>query len=178
MANLFHDLVLWNNDLEEVNAIIEIPKDSMVKYEFDKDLNCIRVDRVWKTPIAYNFNYWFLPQTYNEDDKDPLDIIVLSRFAFIPWCIVPARVIWWLKMIDSWEFDYKIVAVADDKYYDDIEDIKDVNQKELEDIYYFMKHYKDLHNKVVEVEWWDWKEEAIKVLKDCHNQYKVKYKKS
>ena len=52
MAWLFHDLALGNEELTEVNAIIEIPKDSMVKYEFDKDLNAIRVDRVWKTPTA------------------------------------------------------------------------------------------------------------------------------
>lgn len=178
MVNLYHDLPLWNKDLTEVNAVIEIPKNSMVKYEFDKELNCVKVDRVGKTPIAYNFNYGFLPQSYNEDDKDPLDVIVLSRFSFVPWCVVPARVIWWLKMIDSWEFDYKILAVADDKYYSHVNDITDVNEKELEDIYYFMQHYKDLHNKTVIVEWWDNKENAIKVLKDCQNQYKLKYKKS
>ena len=57
MANLFHDLKLGNDELTEVNAFIEIPKDSMVKYEFDKELGCIMVDRIGRTPIPYNFNY-------------------------------------------------------------------------------------------------------------------------
>lgn len=177
MANLFHDLPLWNEDLTEVNAIIEIPKDSFVKYEFDKYLNCIKVDRIGKTPIAYNFNYGFLPQSWNKDDNDPLDILVLSRYPFVPGCIVPARVVWGLKMIDSWEYDYKVIAIADDKYYEHINDIEDINKKELEDIYYFMQHYKDLHNKTIILEWWDNKENAIKLLKECRDEYKVKYGK-
>jgi len=93
MANLFHDLKLGNDELTEVNAIIEIPKDSMVKYEFDKELGCIMVDRIGRTPIPYNFNYGLLPQTWNKDDNDPLDIIVLSRFGFAPGVVVPSRVV-------------------------------------------------------------------------------------
>jgi len=177
MAHLYHDLPLGNTDLTEINAIIEIPKDSMVKYEFNKELNCVMVDRIGKTPIPYNFNYWFLPQSHNEDDWDPLDVIVLSRFSFFPGSIVPARVVGGLKMIDSWEFDYKVIAIADDKYYDGIEDIDQVSEKEKEDIYYFMNHYKDLHNKTIQLDWWDSKANAIEILKDCSRQYKVKYNK-
>lgn len=177
MANLYHDLPLGNSSFSKINAIIEIPSGSMVKYEFDKELNAVVVDRIWRTPIPYNFNYWFLPQSFNQDDGDPLDVIVLSRFPFVPWCVVPARVVWWLKMIDSWEFDYKVIAIADDKYYDWIEDISQVSEKEKEDIYYFMNHYKDLHNKTVQLDWWDNKENAIAILKDCYEQYKTKYNK-
>lgn len=177
MANLFHDLPLWNEELTELNAIIEIPMGSMVKYEFDKELNTVKVDRIGKTPISYNFNYWFLPQSWNTDDNDPLDVLVLSRFPFVPWCIVPCRVVGWLKMIDSWEFDYKVIAVADDKYYEHINDIWDVHEKEKEDIHYFMQHYKDLHKKTVVLEGWDTKENAIKVLHDCKQAYIKKYAK-
>jgi len=84
---------MGNDDFTQVNAIIEIPKDSYVKYEFDKELNTIMVDRIGKTPIAYNFNYGFIPQSHNEDDGDPLDVIVLSRFPFVPGCVVPCRVV-------------------------------------------------------------------------------------
>ena len=177
MANLFHDLKLGNDELTEVNAIIEIPKDSMVKYEFDKELGCIMVDRIGRTPIPYNFNYGLLPQTWNKDDNDPLDIIVLSRFGFAPGVVVPSRVVWGLKMIDGGEFDYKVIAAADDKYYDDVNDIDDISEKEKEDIYYFMNRYKDLHNKTVQLEGWDNKESAIKVLQDCKDYYPVKFAK-
>jgi inorganic pyrophosphatase len=80
-------------------------------------------------------------------------------------------------MIDSGEFDYKVIAVADDKYYEHVSDIKDISEKEKEDIYYFMNHYKDLHNKTVNLEGWDDRENAIKVLKDCQEYYPVKFKK-
>ena len=80
-------------------------------------------------------------------------------------------------MIDSWEDDYKILAVADDKYYSDINDIEDVNKKELEDIEYFMLHYKDLHWKKVELNWWDNKSKAQEILKECHKAYKEKFNK-
>lgn len=170
--NLFHDLILWNDDLTEVNAIIEIPSGSMVKYEFDKNLWTIAVDRVLKAPMSYNFNYGLLPQTWNKDDNDPLDIIVLSRFPFVPWCYVPCRVIGGLNMIDSGEFDYKVIAVSDDKYYDDIHDISDLHPKEREDIEFFMNHYKVLQNKKIELGWWDHKAKAISILKECSEYYK------
>lgn len=80
-------------------------------------------------------------------------------------------------MIDSGEDDYKVLAVADDKYYSDVNDIEDVNTKELEDIEYYMLHYKDLHGKKVELNGWDNKEEAIKRLHECHKAYKIKFNK-
>lgn len=175
MTNLFHDLNLWSEDFDTLNAIIEIPKDSMVKYEFDKELWCIMVDRIWRTPIPYQFNYGLLPQTWNKEDDDPLDILVLSRFSFAPGVVVPCRIVWWLKMIDGGEFDYKVIAVADDKFYDGVTDIDDLSEAEKEDIYYFMERYKDLHNKKVVLEWWDNKENAKTIIKDCAQYYPVKF---
>ena len=80
--NLFHSIEAWNSDLSEINVIIEIPKWTQVKYEFDHNTGAIWVDRVGRTPIAYNFNYWDIPKTWNEWDDDPLDAIVLSREPF------------------------------------------------------------------------------------------------
>ena len=176
MSNLFHDVPLWNEDLTEINAIIEIPKDSMIKYEFDINLNAIKVNRIWRTPIPYLFNYWFLTQSWNKDDNDPLDVIVLCRFSFTPWCIVPVRVIWGLKVIDWWENDYKIIAVANDKYYDKISDINQLQESEKEDIYYFMQRYKDLHKKSLIIDGWDTKENSLKILKESQLEYNKKFK--
>ena len=175
--NLYHDIPLGNEDFSEINAIMEIPKWSKVKYEFDHKTWAIWVDRVWKTPMDYTFNYWDLPQTWNTWDNDPLDVIILCSQSLSVWSIVPLRVVGWLKMIDWWEDDYKILAVADDKYYNDINDIQDVCKKEIEDIEYYMLHYKDLHNKKVVLNWWDNKEVAIKRIKDCNKAYKIKFNK-
>jgi len=175
--NLYHDIPLGNEDFSEINAVNEIPKWSKIKYEFDHKTWAIWVDRVGKTPISYTFNYWDLPQTWNKWDNDPLDVIILSKESFAPWVVIPLRVIWWLKMIDSWEDDYKILAIADDKYYSHINNIEDVDKNELEDIEYYMLHYKDLHGKKVELNGWDNKEKAQKRLKICHQDYKEKFNK-
>jgi len=75
--NLYHDIPLGNEELSEINAVLEIPKGSKVKYEFDHKTGAMWVDRVGKTPIDYTFNYGDLPQTWNVGDNDPLDVIIL-----------------------------------------------------------------------------------------------------
>lgn len=176
--NLYHDInIAIKEDFSEINAVLEIPKWSRVKYEFDHKTGAMHVDRLVKTPILYNFNYGDLPQTWNEGDNDPLDVIILCSEPLAVWCVVPCRVVWWLKMIDSGEDDYKVVAIADDKYYDHVESCDDIAEKEKEDIEYYMKHYKDLQGKKVDLNWWDTKENAIVRLKECHNAYKEKFNK-
>ena len=80
-------------------------------------------------------------------------------------------------MVDGWEDDYKVICVADDKYYQSVETIDDVSEEEKEDIWYYMKHYKDLHGKVVDLNGWDSKENAMKIIQDSKNGYKVKFDK-
>ena len=176
--NMYHDIPLFNDeDKGIINAVLEIPMWSRVKYEFDHHTWCIWVDRVGRTPINYTFNYGDLPQTWNEWDNDPLDVIILCKQSLAVGTIVPCRVVGGLKMIDSGEDDYKIVAVADDKYYDDVHDIEDVNQNELDDVAYYMKHYKDLHGKTVDLNGWDNKTVALERVRTCHEAYKVKFGK-
>lgn len=176
MWNYYFDIPLTNKeDFSEINAVLEIPKWSYVKYEFDYKTWAIWVDRVWKTPIPYNFNYGDLPQTWNAWDNDPLDVIILSTQSFAPWVIVPVKVIWGLNMIDSGEDDYKVIAIADDKYYWNVSSIDDISKSEKEDIEYFMLHYKDLHGKKVELNGRDSKDWAIARLKECHEEFKKKF---
>ncbi len=178
MSNFFHDIpVKAKEDFSEINAVLEIPMGSKVKYEFDHKSGAIWVDRVGKTPISYTFNYGDLPQTWNKWDNDPLDVIILCKESLAVGAIVPCRVIGWLKMIDSGEDDYKVLAVADDKYYSDAKSTDDISPQELEDIEYYMLHYKDLHGKKVELNGWDSKENAIKRLEECHAEYKRKFDK-
>jgi len=176
--NLYHDISIYNDNAAWViNAVLEIPKWSYVKYEFDHKTGAMWVDRVWKTPISYTFNYGDLPQTWNEGDSDPLDVIILCQHELAVWTIVPCRVVGGLKMIDSGEDDYKILAVTDDKYYSHVQDISDVHEKELEDIAYYMQHYKDLHGKTIDLNGWDGKDIALKRVATCHEAYKVKFGK-
>lgn len=160
--NLFHDIPSGNADFSQINVLLEIPKNSYVKYEYNHELGALFVDRLLKTPIPYNFNYGDIPQCWNVGDNDPLDAIVLSRASFTPGTIVPCRVIGGLKVIDQGEDDYKVIAVADDVYYAHVHSVEDINPAEKQDIEYFALHYKDLEKKKVEVHGWDSKELAQK----------------
>lgn len=104
-----------------VNAVIEIPKGSKAKYELDKESGLLKLDRVLFSAVHYPANYGFIPQTYC-GDHDPLDILVLCSVKIEPLCLVEAKVIGVMAMIDSGEEDSKIIAVAkNDKSINHIE---------------------------------------------------------
>ena len=94
-----------------VNAIIEIPQGSRAKYEIDKPSGLLKLDRVIYSSFYYPVNYGFIPQTYG-DDKDPLDILVITSLPVVPLCLMEAKVMGVMQMIDSGDADDKIIAVA------------------------------------------------------------------
>ena len=95
---------------ELVECIIEVPRGSRNKYELDKKSGLLRLDRVLYSAVFYPANYGFIPQTYC-DDRDPLDILVLGQEPVVPMCILTARPIGVMQMIDQDEEDDKIIAV-------------------------------------------------------------------
>ena len=82
-----------------VNAVIEIPKGSRAKYEIDKASGLLKLDRVIYSSFMYPINYGFIPQTLG-DDKDPLDILVLSSISVQPLCLMEARILGVMQMVD------------------------------------------------------------------------------
>lgn len=155
----------------KVDITIEVPKGSRNKYEFDKEKNVVRLDRVLRSSVVYPGDYGFLPESIC-DDGDPLDVLVVNRFPTFSGCIVSVRPIAMLEMIDTGENDEKIIAVpADDVYFDSWTDLGDIPEPIKEEIHEFFNSYKNLEkNKTVELK--DWKdakaaEEMIeKSLKD------------
>jgi len=108
--NLWHDIPLGDKAPEEFNTIIEIPKGSPNKYEVDKKTGLIKLDRANYSNAPYPFDYGFAPQTY-WDDKDPLDVIVLTTFPLVSGILVNVRPVAVIEMIDDGDSDYKIIAV-------------------------------------------------------------------
>lgn len=134
------------NPPEEINVLIEIPQNSSIKYELDKDSGVIMVDRFTYTAMSYPFNYGFIPQT-KADDGDPLDVLVVSSFPVHPGTVIPSRPIGMLEMEDEEGKDTKIIAVPTkkvDPFIADIEDVDDLNQTIKEKIKHFFDHYKEL----------------------------------
>ncbi|MBS3902787.1 MAG: inorganic diphosphatase [Anaplasmataceae bacterium] len=158
-----------------VNAVIEIPKGSHNKYEYDEELKVIKLDRVLYSPLFYPTDYGFIPETRSEDG-DHLDIMVLGGDPTFPGCVVAARPIGLLKMIDGGDEDFKILAVQKDNPRFDkietIEDMKNFNPHLLDEVAHFFKVYKDLQKKEVKILDWEGKDEALKEIKRAQEMYK------
>jgi inorganic pyrophosphatase len=163
----------FNGDI--VNGIIEIPKGNRAKYELDKTSGLLRLDRVLYSSVYYPANYGFIPQTYGED-KDPLDILILSQIDVVPLCIVPARIIGVMRMLDSGEADDKIIAVAaGDPSINHYNDISELPAHLISETMSFFEDYKKLENKTVVVEKFFDKQTAINILQDSFKLYKEYY---
>jgi inorganic pyrophosphatase len=102
------------NPPSEINVFIEIPQGSSIKYELDKELGIIKVDRILYTSMFYPFNYGFIPNT-QADDGDPVDVLLISSMPFNPGVIVSSRPIGLLEMEDEAGLDNKIIAVPEAK---------------------------------------------------------------
>lgn len=143
--NLLHDID--PGTASEMNVIVEIPKDSHNKYEIDKATGLIKLDRANYSSAAYPFDYGFVPQTL-WDDGDALDVVLLTTYPLNVGVLVAARPVGIMNMVDSGEQDDKVIAVpAEDKRWDDVQDIRDVNKHTLKEIQHFFETYKNLKGK-------------------------------
>jgi inorganic pyrophosphatase len=175
-SNPWHDVSKGDNCPDIVNAIIEIPKGSNAKYEMDKATGLLRLDRVLYSAMFYPANYGFIPQTLGED-HDPLDILVLSQIDLVPLCIVEARVIGVMRMLDQGEGDDKIIAVADkDMGINYINDITELPAHLLSELKNFFQEYKKLEKKTVKVDGFQSKAIAKKIIEKAVKDYKAKVK--
>jgi len=176
-SNPWHSVKIGKSVPDVVNGIIEIPKGSRAKYELDKDSGLLILDRVLYSSMYYPANYGFIPQTYC-DDNDPLDILIISQIDIVPLCIVPAKVIGVMRMLDGGDADDKIIAVAaDDVSINHINDISELPQHFISEIRNFFEDYKKLENKTVIVEEFQNADMAKQILRQAIMDYDAKFRK-
>lgn len=175
VAHPWHGVDAGDSSPRIVNAIIEIPQGSRAKYEIDKESGLLKLDRVIYSSFYYPTNYGFIPRTYG-DDKDPLDILVLSSINVQPLCIIEAKVIGVMQMIDNGEGDDKIIAVANNDisvaHINNIEEMPDHFFRELRQ---FFEDYKKLEDKEVRVDAFGDKAQAIDIIKRALDNYKKNF---
>lgn len=158
-----------------VNSIIEITRESKVKYELDKETGFLRLDRVLNTDLRYPFHYGFIPQTFC-DDNDPLDVIVLCSEPLLPLSIVETTVVGAIHMIDGGELDYKIIGIAThDPYVQRIKNLSDISKERQGTFKFFFEHYKEQEGKEVVIKGFLDKQEAQEIVKDSIKLYHNKF---
>ena len=158
-----------------VNALVEIPQGSRTKYEIDKTTGLLKVDRIIYSSFHYPVNYGFIPQTLGLDG-DPLDILILCSQSIQPLCLVEATIIGNMQMIDSGEEDDKIIAVASkDPSVNHITDIDELPKHFFNELKNYFEQYKVLENKQVQIDNFQNKQEAYKIINDAIALYKEKF---
>ncbi|RKQ88685.1 inorganic diphosphatase [Brockia lithotrophica] len=155
-----------------VEVVIEIPRGSANKYEFDKERGRFVLDRVLYSPMFYPAEYGYIEETLAEDG-DPLDALVLTTYPTFPGVVIESRVVGYLRMADEKGEDEKLLAVATgDPRMDHIRDLSDVPPHILKEIAHFFEVYKTLENKKTEVRGWENAEAAVRLLEDARRRYR------
>ena len=144
-----------NNEINSafIDVIIEIPKNSHIKYEYDSETKMIKCDRILHTPFKYFFNYGFVPKTLSLDG-DALDVIVLMDDELIPGCSIKCKILGCLETSDDHGDDPKIIVCPISKIdptYEHINRISDIPQHTVDKIIYFFSRYKDLEKTAVTI---------------------------
>ncbi|MDR1284827.1 MAG: inorganic diphosphatase [Campylobacteraceae bacterium] len=160
---------------DKINALIEIPYGSNIKYEVDKESGAVFVDRVMYSAMFYPANYGFVPNTLAADG-DPADILVLNTYPLQAGSVIPVRLIGVLIMEDEAGMDEKLLAVPVSKIdptFEGINSLKDLPKATLDKIKNFFETYKMLEpNKWVKVKDFADKEKAVEILEKAIKNYK------
>jgi inorganic pyrophosphatase len=155
-----------------VTVMIEIPKGSRNKYEYDKEKRVLRFDRMLFSSVHYPSDYGFIPDTLAQDG-DPLDALVLVWEPTFPGCLIEARPVGLFKMWDEKGPDEKILCVpVSDPLWNYIESLADVPPHLLKEIAHFFAIYKDLEEKKTGVEGWEDRDAAVKIIRESEHRYR------
>jgi inorganic pyrophosphatase len=158
-----------------LDAVVEIPKGSRNKYEYDYEKKLIRYDRMIFSSMHYPSDYGFFPETLALDG-DAMDALVLVSEPTFPGCLIEVSPIGLFKMHDEKGPDAKILCVpVSDPIWNKITTLEEVNPHMIKEIEHFFRVYKDLEKKKVGIEGWESKEAAIEAIKNSQQRYKEKY---
>jgi inorganic pyrophosphatase len=170
----WRELETGPNPPDTVYAVVESPKGSENKYEYDVTKKAIVLDRVLYSAVHFPGDYGFVPRTLDEDG-DPLDILVLVTTPTFPGCIMKARPVGLLRMLDGEKRDDKILAVpTEDPRYAEYQDLNGLPEHILKEIAYLFETYKVLEGKSVKILGWESAAAAKSVIRQCQRLYGAK----
>ena len=170
--NLVERIPIGNNFPDTINCIIEIPKGTSAKYEYNEELDVFQLARCLYSSMIYTASYGFIPQTHALDN-DPLDVIVYNNIPIQTGALVEVRPIATLDMTDNGSKDYKVVGVPT-SHVREYRSLKDLEAHWVSTTLNFFSHYKDLEDKVVQVDGWLSKSKTKRIIIEAHNRYNAK----
>lgn len=176
--DLLHILSAGPEPPQRVHAVVEIPKGSVNKYEYDHETGAFHLNRVLRQTIFYPTEYGFIPHTWNKKDNDPMDIMVVSTFPTFTGCVLTVRPVGVILLNDTGEEDDKIIAVPEsDPRFEDIQEIDDFPSHFKPEIENFFKHYSSLDpDKNVVIEGWKSKKIALQMIEEGMEGYRKAFK--
>lgn len=156
---------------EVVRMIVEIPKNSSNKYEFDAQLGLFRMDRALYSPLHYPGDYGFIPGTLAEDN-DPMDVLTLLSQPTFTGCLIEVRPVGILNMEDNQEGDQKVLAVPRrDPRYDQVHTLDQIFPHVRREIEHFFAIYKELQGSTPRLEGWGGPAEARRAIAESRKRY-------
>ncbi len=175
MGNIWHDLSPARVTPTDFIAVVEIEKGSKKKYELDKETGHLILDRILYTSTHYPSNYGFIPRTY-ADDRDPLDVLVISSEVIQPLSLVRCFPVGVLTMMDQGHLDEKIIAIPfQDPIYNGYQDVKDLPAHIFSEMTHFFTVYKSLEGKETLVDELRGAQDAREVIRKCLDAYVDKF---
>jgi len=152
--------------------LVEIPKGSRNKYEWDPELKAIKLDRFLFSSVVYPTDYGFIPDTLGADG-DPLDAMICVSEATFPGCVIPVKPIALFRMRDDKGEDDKVLCVPlDDPNWNGMEELDDLPQFLQDEISHFFSIYKIPEGKVVKVDGWRSREDALKSIEEARERWR------
>jgi inorganic pyrophosphatase len=156
---------------ETFTAVIEIPKGSRNKYEYDHEMHAIKLDRFLFASVVYPTDYGFIPDTLSLDG-DPLDVMVCVSEPTFPGCVIEVKPIALFRMEDDKGVDDKVLAVpCSDPNWSGLQTLDDLAEQLRDEIEHFFSVYKDLERKKVKVDGWYSREDAIGEIEASRERY-------
>jgi inorganic pyrophosphatase len=157
---------------EALHVVVEIPKGSRNKYEWDEDLKAIKLDRYLFSSVVYPTDYGFIPETWALDD-DPLDAMVCVTEPTFPGCLIPVKPIALFRMTDDHGEDAKILCVPFmDPNWNTLESLEDLPARLQDEIEHFFSIYKQPEGKQVTVDGWYSREEALEEIEKSRQRWR------
>ncbi|MCK4471588.1 MAG: inorganic diphosphatase [Anaerolineae bacterium] len=170
--NLWHELPPGPDWPRVIYVVVEIPKKSRNKYEYDEQGGFVKLDRVLFSSLHYPGDYGFVPQTLHADG-DPLDVLVMTNEPTFASCVIEARPLGVFRLVDKGQLDDKILAVPHtDPLFKEYHSLEDVPPHFLDEMAHFFSVYKDLESATVVGKGWDGLEQAYAEIERAVQRYR------